>query len=79
MSTFMDKTWAISGVEPATWNCPGNRVRAGLERPCARAVQAGRLVPGNTDCPSSRALAPDLGIARNTVAEAYGQLSRRAG
>src|ERR1700753_4398267 len=33
----------------------------------------GRLGPG-TRLPSSRALAADLGIARNTVAEAYGQL-----
>ena len=36
-------------------------------------MQTGRLAPG-TRLPSSRALAADLGIARNTVAEAYGQL-----
>ena len=37
------------------------------------AVQSGRLTPG-TLLPPSRALASDLGIARNTVAEAYTQL-----
>ena len=51
----------------------GHRVRAGLEAALREAVQAGRLVPG-TRLPSSRALAIDLGIARNTVAEAYAQL-----
>jgi GntR family transcriptional regulator / MocR family aminotransferase len=52
---------------------PGHRVRAGLEAALREAVQAGRLVPG-TRLPSSRALAADLGIARNTVAEVYSQL-----
>jgi GntR family transcriptional regulator/MocR family aminotransferase len=51
----------------------GHRVRAGLEAALREAVQAGRLVQG-TRLPSSRTLAADLGIARNTVAEAYGQL-----
>lgn len=37
------------------------------------AVRTGRLQPG-TRLPSSRALAADLGLARNTVADAYGQL-----
>jgi GntR family transcriptional regulator / MocR family aminotransferase len=37
------------------------------------AVRTGRLHPGSR-VPSSRALAEDLGIARNTVADAYGQL-----
>jgi GntR family transcriptional regulator/MocR family aminotransferase len=36
-------------------------------------VQTGRLHPG-TRLPSSRALAKDLGVARNTIVEAYGQL-----
>ena len=68
----MNKTWATSGLdlhlEPS-----GTRVRAGLEAALREAVQAGRLAAG-TPLPSSRALAADLGIARNTVAEAYGQL-----
>jgi GntR family transcriptional regulator/MocR family aminotransferase len=37
------------------------------------AVRSGRLAPG-TRLPSSRALAGDLGVARNTVAEVYTQL-----
>lgn len=51
----------------------GSRLRAGLESALRRAVQSGRLSPG-TRLPSSRALAADLGIARNTVADVYGQL-----
>src|SRR5690242_15366724 len=68
----MEETWAISGVD-LHLDLPGNRVRAGLEAALREAVQAGRLVPG-TRLPSSRSLAADLGIARNTVAEAYTQL-----
>ncbi|MFE2488803.1 GntR family transcriptional regulator [Streptomyces mirabilis] len=37
------------------------------------AVRSGRLAPG-TRLPSSRQLAADLGLARNTVADAYGDL-----
>jgi GntR family transcriptional regulator/MocR family aminotransferase len=37
------------------------------------AVRSGRLAPG-TRLPSSRGLAADLGIARNTVADAYAEL-----
>jgi GntR family transcriptional regulator / MocR family aminotransferase len=48
-------------------------VRAGLEAELREAVRAGRLAPGSR-LPSSRTLAADLGIARNTVAEAYAQL-----
>src|SRR5215831_13800220 len=51
----------------------GSRVRAGLERALREAAASGRLLPG-TRLPSSRALAADLGIARNTVADSYGQL-----
>ena len=51
----------------------GTRVRAGLESALRDAIRAGRLHPG-TRLPSSRALAADLGIARNTVAEVYSQL-----
>ncbi|MFI6676515.1 PLP-dependent aminotransferase family protein [Kribbella sp. NPDC050470] len=36
-------------------------------------IRSGRL-PAGTRLPSSRSLAKDLGIARNTVADAYGQL-----
>jgi GntR family transcriptional regulator / MocR family aminotransferase len=51
----------------------GHRVRLGLETALRDAVRAGRLAPG-TRLPSSRALAADLGVARNTVAEVYSQL-----
>jgi GntR family transcriptional regulator / MocR family aminotransferase len=37
------------------------------------AIRSGRLAPG-TRLPSSRALAADLGVARNTVARAYAEL-----
>ena len=36
-------------------------------------VRSGRLAPG-TMLPPSRSLATDLGLARNTVAEAYAEL-----
>src|SRR5216683_419601 len=49
------------------------RVRAGLEAALRDAVRTGRLGAG-VRLPSSRDLAADLGIARNTVADAYGQL-----
>src|SRR5215831_7668209 len=51
----------------------GPRVRASLEAALRQAVQSGRLTSG-TRLPATRTLAADLGIARNTVADAYGQL-----
>jgi GntR family transcriptional regulator / MocR family aminotransferase len=66
------KKWAISGVD-LHLDLKGTRVRAALESALREAVSGGRLRPG-TRLPSSRALAADLGIARNTVADAYGQL-----
>ena len=51
----------------------GPRVRAALEDALRQAVQTGRLAAG-TRLPPSRTLAADLGVARNTVADAYGQL-----
>ena len=68
----MSKTWANSGVDLHV-DLTGTRVRAGLESALRDAVRAGRLHPGER-LPSSRALAADLGIASNTVADAYGQL-----
>jgi GntR family transcriptional regulator/MocR family aminotransferase len=67
------RTWAISGVD-LHLDLDGPRVRAGLEDALREAVSSGRVRSG-TRLPSSRALAADLGIARNTVAEAYGQLA----
>jgi GntR family transcriptional regulator/MocR family aminotransferase len=51
----------------------GTRPRARLESALRAAVRSGRLAAG-TALPSSRTLARDLGVARNTVAEAYAQL-----
>ena len=51
---------------------PGG-LRAGLMDALREAVRTGRLVPG-TRLPSSRSLAADLGVARNTVADSYAEL-----
>ena len=48
-------------------------VRAGSRTSCARRCGPAGCAPGSR-LPSSRTLAVDLGIARNTVAEAYAQL-----
>ncbi|WP_234358756.1 GntR family transcriptional regulator, partial [Streptomyces sp. NRRL B-24085] len=68
----MAKPRATSGIdlhlEPT-----GGGVRRGLTDALREAVRTGRLAPG-TRLPSSRALATDLGIARNTVADAYADL-----
>jgi GntR family transcriptional regulator/MocR family aminotransferase len=68
----MPKAWAISGVDLHI-PVPPTHVRAGLEDALRDAIRTGRL-PAGTRLPSSRQLAADLGLARNTVAEAYGQL-----
>lgn len=52
---------------------PGGRVRDSLMDAVREAIRTGRLTPG-TRLPSSRALAADLGMARNTVARAYAEL-----
>ena len=68
----MSDSWATSAVD-LHLDLTGPRVRAALEDALREAVRTGRLHPG-VRLPSSRALARDLQIARNTVAEAYGQL-----
>ncbi|HEY9474552.1 MAG TPA: PLP-dependent aminotransferase family protein [Mycobacteriales bacterium] len=68
----MAGAWAVSGVD-LHLDLAGTRVRAGLEAALRDAVRTGRLRPG-TRLPPSRTLAVDLGVARNTVADAYGQL-----
>ncbi|MGC0421971.1 PLP-dependent aminotransferase family protein [Embleya sp. AB8] len=47
--------------------------RAGLIRAIREAIRTGRLAP-DTPLPPYRSLAADLGIARNTVADAYAEL-----
>jgi GntR family transcriptional regulator/MocR family aminotransferase len=68
----MPRTWAIGGVD-LHLDVDGTRVRGALERTLRDALRSGRLPPG-TRLPSSRSLAQDLGLARNTVATAYAQL-----
>ena len=68
----MPDPWATSGID-LHLDLTGPRVRASLENALREAVRTGRLHPG-VRLPSSRALARDLQIARNTVAEAYSQL-----
>jgi GntR family transcriptional regulator/MocR family aminotransferase len=55
-------------------NLDGARLGRSLEEALRGAVRDGRL-PAGTRLPSSRALAADLGIARNTVGDAYAQLA----
>ncbi|OWA15531.1 GntR family transcriptional regulator [Streptomyces sp. CS159] len=68
----MAERWATLGVdlhlEPT-----GPGLRRGLTDALREAVRTGRLTPG-TRLPSSRSLAADLGLARNTVADAYADL-----
>ena len=68
----MSESWANHGLD-LHLNLAGSRVRAGLEAALRDALRTGRL-PAGVRLPSSRDLAADLGIARNTVAEAYAQL-----
>ena len=67
----MPKTWAKS--VDLHLDLSGSRIRLGLETALRDSIRTGRLGPG-TRLPSSRALAADLGVARNTVAEVYSQL-----
>ncbi|MGY0018179.1 aminotransferase-like domain-containing protein [Streptomyces sp. YJ-C3] len=74
----MAESWATSPsgqalgidlhIEPT-----GSGLRRGLTDALREAVRGGRLAPG-TRLPASRTLAVDLGIARNTVADAYADL-----
>jgi GntR family transcriptional regulator/MocR family aminotransferase len=52
---------------------PGGRARDSVMDAVRDAIRTGRLLPGSR-LPSSRALAADLGVARNTVARAYAEL-----
>ncbi|MEU7579522.1 PLP-dependent aminotransferase family protein [Streptomyces sp. NPDC041068] len=72
----MGETWATLGVDlhlETGGDAAHGGVRKGLTDALREAVRGGRLAPG-TRLPSSRSLAVDLGIARNTVADAYADL-----
>jgi GntR family transcriptional regulator/MocR family aminotransferase len=68
----MSETWA-NGLD-LHLDVSGTRVRSRLEDALRAAIRSGRLAEG-ARLPSSRTLASDLGIARNTVAEVYTQLT----
>lgn len=69
----MAKPWATLGVDLHLEPAGSGGLRRGLTDALREAVRTGRLAPG-TRLPSSRSLAADLGIARNTVAETYADL-----
>ncbi|MEE1772093.1 PLP-dependent aminotransferase family protein [Streptomyces sp. JV185] len=69
----MTDSWATFGADLHLETTGATGLRAGLMDALREAVRTGRLVPG-TRLPSSRGLAADLGIARNTVADAYAEL-----
>ncbi|MQY35233.1 HTH-type transcriptional regulatory protein GabR [Streptomyces sp. RB17] len=69
----MVESWATLGVDLHLEPTGAGGLRRGLTDALREAVRTGRLAPG-TRLPSSRSLAADLGIARNTVAEAYAEL-----
>ncbi|MEU2928243.1 PLP-dependent aminotransferase family protein [Streptomyces sp. NPDC007251] len=69
----MAESWATLGVDLHLEPAGSGGLRRGLTDALREAVRTGRLAPG-TRLPSSRTLAADLGIARNTVAEAYADL-----
>ncbi|WEO95751.1 PLP-dependent aminotransferase family protein [Streptomyces sp. FXJ1.172] len=69
----MAESWATLGVDLHLEPTGSGGLRRGLTDALRDAVRTGRLAPG-TRLPSSRSLAADLGIARNTVAEAYADL-----
>ncbi|WP_419817707.1 PLP-dependent aminotransferase family protein [Glaciibacter flavus] len=68
----MTETRANSGLD-LHLEVSRTRPAASLESALRSAIRSGRLAPGQR-LPASRSLALDLGVARNSVAEAYGRL-----
>ncbi|GAA0601290.1 PLP-dependent aminotransferase family protein [Kribbella sandramycini] len=68
----MEESGANSGAD-LHLDLAASRGRSDLVSALHASIRSGRL-PAGTRLPSSRSLAKDLGIARNTVADAYGQL-----
>jgi GntR family transcriptional regulator / MocR family aminotransferase len=69
----MEDSGATSGGSDLHLDLAATRGRNDLVQALHESIRSGRL-PAGTRLPSSRSLARDLGIARNTVADAYGQL-----
>ena len=63
-----------SRPRPASWSSIATRRASSLERELRAAIDDGRLASG-ARLPSSRTLASDLGIARNSIADVYAQLT----
>ncbi|WP_085233744.1 MocR-like pyridoxine biosynthesis transcription factor PdxR [Mycobacterium conspicuum] len=72
MSAITESQSSVAGLD-LYLDRPGGKVRDGVMEAIRDAIRSGRLVPG-VQLPSSRALAADLGVARNTVARAYAEL-----
>ncbi|MFB7371555.1 PLP-dependent aminotransferase family protein [Streptomyces sp. NPDC056222] len=68
----MANDWATFGTD-LHLELRGTGLRTGLMDALREAVRSGRLEAG-VRLPSSRSLAADLGVARNTVADAYAEL-----
>lgn len=68
----MVSQWSASGLDLHV-ALDRRHVGQSLEHALRSAARIGQLPPGSA-LPSSRALAADLGVARNTVVEVYGQL-----
>ncbi|MBT2438688.1 PLP-dependent aminotransferase family protein [Streptomyces sp. ISL-36] len=68
----MANDWATFGAD-LHLELRGSKLRTGLMDALREAVRSGRLEAG-VRLPSSRSLAADLGVARNTVADAYAEL-----
>ncbi|MEU4803864.1 PLP-dependent aminotransferase family protein [Actinosynnema sp. NPDC023587] len=69
----MTEQWANLGVDLHLDLDPTTGRRTGLEHALRDAIRTGRLTP-DARLPATRRLAVELGLARNTVAAAYGQL-----
>ncbi|MGH9069667.1 MAG: PLP-dependent aminotransferase family protein [Acidimicrobiales bacterium] len=69
----MQDSWATSGID-LHLELRGPRRKRALEDALRQGIADGRL-PAGTHLPSTRSLATDLGVARNTVVDAYTQLT----
>lgn len=69
----LSDTSGLSGASGLSESSGAGGRRAALIRALREAVRSGRLAPG-TRLPPYRSLAADLGVARNTVADAYAEL-----
>ncbi|MFH9467427.1 PLP-dependent aminotransferase family protein [Streptomyces clavifer] len=72
MDSWVNSAEVLGSDLPLELRGTGNR-RAVLTRALRDAVRSGRLAPG-ARLPPYRSLAADLGLARNTVADAYAEL-----